>query len=448
MDSDDLRPRFFQLTVVNILSNILIPLAGLIDLAFLGHLSDISFLAGVALATILFDYLYRTCNFFRLGTTGPTAQAVGRSDRETVQVILLRNSLIALAIGIIMLLLRYPLRELGFYLLSAAPDVIAAGKEYYDARIWGSPAVLLNYVLIGWLLGREQSGKVLVLTIVGNATSVLLDYLFINRWGWGSVGAGTASASSQYVMLVLAIIFICLEQDFSQVRGLAGRIFDREAIKATFELNGDIWIRTLVAVTAFAVFIDLSATLGTVVLATNTLLVEVLTVATFLFEGSAFATETLSGSFHGEGVTEKLAPLLRLSGGTSLSLGLSFASVLIVFPTPLFGLLTNHSEVIEEANHYILWLLPVLGSFALTFALEGYFLGLTQVNVIRNSTLYGVIFGFVPAAVAAWRFHDSQVLWLAMLLFFAIRAIAMGIQVGSSTKQPSTIKEPSTIEES
>lgn len=440
MDSDDLRPRFFQLTIVNILSNILIPLAGLIDLAFLGHLPEISFLAGVAMATILFDYLYRTCNFFRLGTTGPTAQAVGRSDQETVQVILFRNGFIALVIGIIILLLQYPLRELGFYLLSAAPDVVAAGKDYYDARIWGSPAVLVNYVLIGWLLGREQSGKVLVLTIVGNTTSILLDYLFINRWGWGSVGAGTASASSQYVMVVLAIIFIYLEQDFSQIRGLAKRIFDWEAMKATFELNGDIWIRTLVAVTAFAVFINVSATIGTVVLATNTLLVEVLTVAAFFFEGSAFATETLSGSFYGEGVTEKLAPLLRLSGGTSLSLGLTFASVPMVFPTPLFGLLTNHSEVIAEANHYILWLLPVLASFSLTFVLEGYFLGLTQVTAIRNSTLYGVIFGFVPASVAAWWFHDAQVLWFAMLLFFAIRAISMGIQVQNSTKQPSTIE--------
>lgn len=139
---------------------------------------------------------------------------------------------------------------------------------------------------------------------------------------------------------------------------------------------------------------------------------------------------------------------LKIKRKNSLSLGLTFASAPIVFPTPLFGLLTNHLEVIREANNYILWLLPVLGSFALTFVLEGYFLGLTQVTAIRNSTLYGIIFGFVPAAVVAWWFHDTQVLWLAMLLFFAIRAIAMGIQVPSNTKQPSTIEKPTTIEES
>lgn len=432
MDSANLRTRFFQLAIVNILSNIIIPLAGLVDIAFLGHLADIRYLAGVALATLLFDYLYRTCNFLRLGTTGPTAQAVGNSDPETVLLVLLRNGFIALSIGLLILLLQHPIAEIGFTLLSAAPEVKAAGRDYYEARIWGAPAVLINFVLIGWFIGREQSGKVLLLSIVGNGTNVLLDYLFINRWEWASAGAGAATATSQYLMLLLGIISICVEQDFSQVKMLAGRIFDWNALKLAFELNGNIWIRTLIGVTTFAIFIDLSSLFGTLVLAANTLLVEVLAIAAFFLEGSAFATETLTGIFRGKDADDSLAPLLQLSVATSLVLGLIFASIFILLPNTMFGLLTSHGEAIDQINRYILWLLPVLISFSLTFVLEGYFLGLTEGKIIRNSAVVAVFLGFIPIILLAWEFHDTQMLWLAILLFFGIKSIILGTYVPST----------------
>jgi MATE family multidrug resistance protein len=164
LDRYDFLPRFFRLASVNILSNLMVPLAGLTSVAFLGHLGDIRHLAGVTLSTVLFNYIYRTLGFLRMSTTGMTAQAVGREDEEGVLLTGLRNGILALGLGITILILQYPLQEIGFALLSATSDVKASGQAYYDARIWAAPATLLNFVLIGWFLGREQSGKVLVLS--------------------------------------------------------------------------------------------------------------------------------------------------------------------------------------------------------------------------------------------------------------------------------------------
>ncbi|MEM9162699.1 MAG: MATE family efflux transporter, partial [Cyanobacteria bacterium P01_F01_bin.4] len=146
-------PSYGRLAIANILSNLMVPLAGIVDTAFLGHLADIRHLAGVALATVIFNFIYWSFGFLRMGTTGLTAQAVGRQDRTEIWLIGLRGGLLALGFGLVLILLQVPLRELGFALLQADADVLASGREFYNARIWGAPAVLLNYVLLGWFLG-------------------------------------------------------------------------------------------------------------------------------------------------------------------------------------------------------------------------------------------------------------------------------------------------------
>ena len=266
-DPDKLVGRFFRLAIINILSNLLVPLAGLISIAFLGHLMEIRHLAGVTLSTVLFNYIYRTLGFLRMGTTGMTAQAVGREDQEAVLLTGLRNGAIALGLGIVILILQHPLQDLGFALLSAAPDVKSSGQAYYDGRIWAAPATLLNFVLIGWFLGREHTGKVLILSVVANGANVALDYLYIVRWGWESVGAGMATAVSQYLMLLVGMILAAREVQFKEVRAVAGQLLDTSALKAIFALNGDIFVRTFAFLSTFAIFTNLSSAMGTIMLA-------------------------------------------------------------------------------------------------------------------------------------------------------------------------------------
>lgn len=425
--------RFFQLASVNIVSNLMVPLAGLVDVAFLGHLTQIRHLAGVALAGVLFNYIYWTFGFLRMGTTGTVAQAVGRQDQQTVILTGLRNGVIALALGFAIVLLQYPLSELGFNLLSAAPDVKASGREYFNTIIWAAPATLLNFVIIGWFLGRARSSKVLLLSAVGNGANVALDYWFIVRWGWESAGAGIATAASQYLMLLVGVILIYLEQRHSKPVHV-NQIFDWMALKAAFTLNSDILIRTLALISTFALFTNLSSFLGITVLATNTLLLQVVTLAAYFIDGLAFATESLAGIFRGQGTGKQLVPLLWVAGTTSLTVGILFAIVFAIFPSPLFGLLTSHVDIINQIGNYVLWLLPVLSFGSLAYMLDGYFLGLTEGRILRQSSLIAASVGFAPVAAGAYFFRSSHLLWLALCFFMAARAITLGIQVPKTLK--------------
>jgi multidrug resistance protein, MATE family len=419
---------FFRLTFVNVLSNLMVPLAGLIDTAFLGHLHEIRHLAGVALASVLFNYLYWTFGFLRMGTTGLTAQAMGRQDLDGALLVGLRNGTVALGLGLTILLLQQPLGLIGFALLSAAPEVKAAGQSYFDALIWGAPATLLNFVIIGWYLGRSQSGKVLLLSAVGNLTNVGLDALFIGRWGWQSAGAGGATAISQGLMLGVGLGLIRRDVSGSQISQVLKQLWNFAAFRAAMTLNQDILVRTFALISTFAIFTNLSASLGTAVLSANTLLLQVVTLSAYFIDGLAFATESLVGTLSTQNPI-LLRRLLGVAGITSLGIGLSTAAAFALAPEALLQPLTDHRDILRVAARYVNWLLPVLGFGSVSYLLDGYFLGLTAGKLLKKSTILAALFGFFPAAMAAWFFRNVDLLWLALALFMAGRAITLGVQV-------------------
>jgi multidrug resistance protein, MATE family len=425
----DFLNRFYRLTVVNILSGIMVPLAGLVDVAFLGHLPEIHHLAGVILATILFDYLYRVLKFIRSSSNSFTAQAVGRDDHKGIIQVGLRNGLIALILAGLILILQYPIRELGFTLLSASPDVKNAGIAYFDARIWGAPAVLLNYVLFGWFFGQEMNIYVLVMSLVGNGTNVVLDYIMINQWGWESAGAGLATAISQYLALFTGIIFAGFHIKWKDVPAAIENLFDYSALKATFALNGNILIRYLALISALAVFTNISSLMGTNILTQNGLLLQIVTLSIFVIQGVGNATQSLTGNFKGKGDSHKLLPLIQVATLTSLLCALPLALISILFPETIFQLLTNHTEVIENIRDYVSWLLPVLAFAAIAFMLEGYFIGLSEGSTLSKSSLTAILVGFLPLASVAWYLSSNHFLWLALSLYMLTSVFVLATQL-------------------
>ncbi len=421
--------RYLRQAITNILSSIMVPLAGAVSVAFLGHLEDIRYLAGMTLAITLFDYIYWVLNFLRMATTGMTAQAVGRSDREGTLLLGFRNGLTAAGIGLILLILQYPLREIGFTLLSAPPDVRASAIAYFDIRIWGFPAALLNMILVGWLLGQEQNKKVLLVSILGNSANILLNYLFIVRCNWGSSGAGLSQALSDSLMLIVILIVVLKEIPFKEIRFIAKRIWDWSAIKANMTLNGNLFIRYLCVMTCFTIFTSLSAEMGTNVLSENALLLQIVLLHAFCCDGLGLATETLAGNFKGKETPEQLLPLLQIAIVTGVSVALTFSGVSILFPKTVFGLLTNHTQLIAETQRYVPWLLGFLVFTIFSFLLDGLFAAMAQGHLLRNAALIAIMLGFTPLAILAWYFHSNHILWLAMSVFMAVRALLLVIHV-------------------
>ncbi|MTJ22494.1 MATE family efflux transporter [Dolichospermum sp. UHCC 0352] len=434
--------RFYRLASISVLANMMVPLAGLVDIAFLGHLTDIRHLAGVILATILFDYLYRVLKFMRSSTNAITAQAVGKNDDKAVVLAGLRSGLIALLVGLIIVLLQYPLQKIGFFILSGSSDIESAGVDYFYARIWGAPAVLLNFVLFGWFLGREMNWVMLLMSIVGNGSNVLLDYLMISKWGWASVGAGLATALSQYLALIVGLIWMFFTIPWQAVPAAIQELFDWVALKETFALKGNILIRFLVLVSVYSIFTNLSATMGTTVLAQNGLLLQIALLSQFTIQGVGVTMQTLTANFKSKDNTQQIIPLLIVSLVTSVVIALGFAGTSIFFPDQVFGLLTNHTEVNQEINQYTIWLVPILVITAITLMLEGYFIGLKEGATLRNTVLLSFVVGFIPLLIAAWYFHNNHLLWSTLLSYMTSNMILLGVSVPQTFKDKSLENQP------
>ena len=420
-------PRFYRLATVSVLSNMMVPLAGLCDTAFLGHLQDLKYLAGVILASILFDYLYRILKFLRNSTNAITAQAVGKEDEEEVLLAGLRSGLIALAIALLILSLQYPIQKLGFLILSGSREVELTGIEYFNARIWGAPAVLLNFVLIGWFLGREKNGIVFLISAIANGSNVLLDYLMISRWGWASMGAGLATALSQYLALFAGAIAVMLtiETDLGSV---FPKVFAPQAFKGAIALKIDILIRFIALISAYSIFTNLSAGIGTELLAENGLLLQIALLSQFTIQGVGMTAQTLIGNFKGKGAISKLMPVLVTAIINSLPIALTFALVTLLFPQSLFGILTSHSEINREITQYTFWLVPLLSLTAIAFMFEAYFIGLKQGSVLRNAS--SIAFAvFLPTVGAAWYWNSVNLLWLSLSIYMLILVLYLGWQI-------------------
>jgi len=421
----DLRRDFTRLTAVNILSNLTVPITGLVDTAMLGHLADIRFLAGAALGAILFDYVYWTFGFLRMTCTGLTAQAVGRGDRDDEYGHLARYALLALGAALFVLLLSAPLREAGFGLLGGAPGVEAAGRDYFNARIWGAPATLINFVLMGWFLGRAQSRNVLVMTVVANVANIGFNYLFIVRLGWAAAGAGWATALGQYFSLAAALVLYARRDDREPVAWRAALV--REKFKGLFALNRDLLIRTVLLVSVFATFIDFSARLGTVALAANSILLRMLNLAAYLIDGAAFACETLGGMLLGQRKREGLQRLVRLALATGLLFAGLCLAVYLARPRFFLGLLTSHEEVIEFAHHYVYWLVPCLAIGSAAYMYDGLLLGWTRAKTLLLSMSFSVFLVYLPlAGLSVWQ-RNNHWLWASMALFMLARAATLAV---------------------
>ena len=418
-----MRRRFFRLALVNMLSTVTVPLVGLVDTAMLGHLPDIRFLAGVALAALVFDFLYWTLGFLRMTTTGMTAQAFGRSDRDAVALVLQRSFAVALVLGAALLALQLPLREICFGLLSGEPGVELAGRDYFNARIWGAPAVLCNLVLMGWFLGREQSRHVLVMALVGNLGNVVLNYVFIIRLELAASGAGLASMISQYVMLAVGWAIYRRQRRPGAWRW--SRVLDREGLATMFRLNRDVLLRTLCLIGSFALFVNSSSILGTLWLASNSILLRLQSVASYFIDGAAMASESLAGIFRGQNDPGAIRRLFRLSLVTGLVLSVGFLALLLAGKRFVLGLLTSHADVVQASSDYLPWLVPVLLFGSLAYMYDGLFLGLTEGRRLRNAMLISTFLVFVPLCWTALWMGSNHGLWASMALFMLARTLTL-----------------------
>jgi multidrug resistance protein, MATE family len=428
------------------LANAAVPLLGLVDTAVIGNLGQTADLGAIALGALVFTFVYWSFGFLRMGTTGFTAQASGAGDEAEVRAVLGRFSLMAILLGLLLITLQYPIRELAFSVLDGSAQVESLALDYFNVRIWGAPATLLTFTLMGLLVGLGNSKQLLLVQLFLNGINIGLDIYFAGVLELGVKGIALGTVIAEWITVVFALALIIAElkkrKQPEQAFWLADRIFDRQKLMKTISANADIMIRTLLLVFSFAFFTNQSARFGDVVLAANHILLQFVSFAAFFLDAYAFVVEALVGSAVGAGRRDSFDVAVRKSTILAAITAIALAIGIWLFGGLLVQLLTDLQDVRARSQGMLyLAAIYIFFSFA-AFQLDGIFIGASSTREMRNAAVMSLVVYLLVWWLLIDRFGVVG-LWWSMIIYVAARADALLIYF---PKLRASVGEPSSEE--
>jgi MATE family multidrug resistance protein len=427
-DLSETNRRLLALSGPIVLANLSVPLPGMVDTAVMGHLPEASGLAAVGLGALIFSTLYFTFGFLRMSTVALTAQAEGANDPREIRAWLYRSVAIALVLSSFMLAFQGGIGTGAFELMDAEPDVVEKGLVYFDIRIWGAPAALLNMAIMGWLFGLGEMRWPVGLQIVTNMVNVVLDLVFVLGFGWGIDGVAAATVIAEWTGTALGVAIVMRElARRGAIKPPWSEVIEPASLKRLFGVNRDIFIRTLCLLIAFAHFKIVGTAFGTETLAANLILLIFLDLTSYGLDAFANAAEIMVGKAVGARDRARFKLVSRLAHAWSAGTAVLAMLLLMAAGPWIFGLFTDQESVRQAAEPYIFWaaLLPVTSFWA--FVLDGIFIGATRTAALRNGMIAAIAlyFGAQWFLTEAWGNHG---LWLAVHIFLLARGITLGIQ--------------------
>ena len=411
-----------------ILANASVPLLGLVDTAVIGNVGSITDLGAIAFGALIFSFVYWSFGFLRMGTTGFAAQASGAGDQQEVRAVLGRALLIALCLGVVLILIQWPIGLAAFSLLDGSAPVEAVAQQYFDIRIWGAPATLATFALMGLLIGLGKSRTLLIVQLFLNGLNILLDVWFAGILGWGASGIALGTVIAEWTTVLLAgwLVYRTLNERklLTDVFWPKAKIMDLSALLKTASANFDIMLRTLILVFSFAFFINQSAKFGDTILASNHILLQLIAFSAFFLDGYAFVVEALVGGAIGAKRRDVFDLAVRRSTVLALVTAILLALAIVMAGHIAVMLMTDISSVRLAANQLLPFAaLYVLFSFA-AFQLDGIFIGASFTRQMRDAAALSI----VVYLVAWWALSDPfglQGLWGAMIIYVVARAVAL-----------------------
>jgi multidrug resistance protein, MATE family len=422
--SPSLDRRIWGIAWPAILSNISIPLLGLVDAAILGHLENASFLGAVAIGAALLSFLYWGFSFLRMGTTGLVARACGAGDQAGAFLVLMQSVVLAAVLAILVIALHPLWLGLGLTLMNPQPELMPLADSYARIRIASAPAVLVTYAVVGWFIGRQDTRWPMVIVVLTNVTNIGLDFLFIVGLGMNSDGAAIATVISEYLGLAVAVLVVRRNLPVGAWREVRGQLLDWPAYGQLLRSNRHLFVRTVCLLASFAFFTAMGDKLGGAVLAANTLLIHLLMLAAYGLDGFAFAAEGLSGAALGARDLHAFLRAVRRCAlwcyGTATLVSLAFA---LLHPV-LIPVLTGLAPVREVMFDHIVWLivLPVLA--APSYLLDGVFIGSAETRPMMVTMLLSAGLVYLPTWYLT-RDLGNHGLWLAFSCFNAARGLSL-----------------------
>ena len=435
-----LNKEILKLAIPSILANITVPLVGIADIAVAGHLSGSAaiFIGGISIGSLLFDMLYWNFSFLRIGTGGMTAQAYGRDDMSAAAATLIRSVFVSMLIAISCILIQWAFVDFVFLFVKCSPEVRALAETYFHIRIWAAPATLTLMALKGWFIGMQNSVIPMATDLIVNGMNIIgsiilamgLPALGFSGIGFPGISVGTVAA--QYSGLLFAVSMLMLRYRKKVFAGFslkdARESFTGHEMKRFFNLNADLFIRSLAIMGIYAGITVISARYGDMMLAVSSILVQLMMIFSYFTDGFAYAGEALTGKFIGRRDEPAVRQTVRSVFAWSMGVAAVFMVLYAFFARPMLYVLTSDTEVVTSSMEFIPWLIPmpIIGCAAFTW--DGIYVGATASKPIRNSTLWAVLGFFIVWFAGYFIFRPSphiavHILMAGFLVHLLIRML-------------------------
>jgi len=417
-----------QLAIPIILANATVPLLGLVDTAVIGHTGNSADLGAIAFGSLIFAFVYWGFGFLRMGTSGFTAQAAGAGDNSEVRAAYLRALLLGICIGLLLIIAQYPLGHIAFWLLDGSVAVEQSAADYWQIRIWGAPATLGTYAIMGTLIGLGQTRKLLWLQLLLNGVNLLLDVLFVAAFDWGVRGIALGTLIAEWISFLAGgmLLHTLLRTKTAEPFAIWEKIFLRTAIINTLKTNSDIMWRTLCMLFGFGWFANQGAQFSDATLAANHILLQFVSFSAFFLDGFAFALESLVGKTIGAKSRALFDRAIISSTQIAAACALGLMAIIALGGDHFIHWLTPITTVQETAQDYLPYAaIYILVSFA-AFQLDGIFIGATGSRAMRNAAFFSLAI-FLIAAEILVPITGNHGLWIAFIIYVIARAISLGL---------------------
>lgn len=434
---DNWNKEILRLAIPSIISNVTVPLLGLVDLAVVGHIGNETYISAIAVGSMIFNVIYWLLGFLRMGTSGMTSQAYGRQDAQECLNILIRTLMIGVGVGIVFVIAQRGI-EWGMLRLMNTPKVswhyVAI---YFRIVIWGAPAMLGLYGLTGWFIGMQDTRTPMMVAVLQNVVNIVASLFFVFVLGWQISGVAAGTVIAQWAGFVVSLYAANKRIKSGKEEGLNSDISNSEFLRSTFRrvlamqgewseffrVNKDIFLRTLCLVAVNFFFTSAGGKQGAMMLAVNTLLMTLFTLFSYMMDGFAYAGEALSGKYYGAGDKIGLHITVHRLFGFGFVMVLMFTTVYVFGGVDFLRLLTSDTAVVAAAQPYLLWayLIPLAGMAA--FVLDGVFIGLTETKGMLFSTAMAMVTFFAVYSLFCGDYGNNA-LWIAFLSFLGMRGIA------------------------
>jgi MATE family multidrug resistance protein len=409
-----------------ILSNISIPLVGITDTIITGHLENPEYIASIAVATTIIGFFIASMNFLRMGTTGITAQYFGAKDQNGLRVILGQTLLVALLISFLVLLLQTHINKIGLALIGSNESVAYYASQYFYIRIWGIPATLINFSLIGWFIGLQNASAPLKMVIATNIINILLSLAFVLIFQMQINGIALASVIAEIIGMLIGFIYVRDELRKYQGKWIYEKILRLSAYKRFIQININLFLRTIALIFTFAFITAQGARYGGIILGANALLMNLQNLLAYILDGFAHAAEALVGKAVGKRDNQLFKAAVKICLKWSVYIAIIFTLLFAITGKYMISLMTHHQIIRDTAIEYLPWMIisPIVSVWS--FLYDGVFVGATRSKDMRNAMLGSLFLVFLPS----WYFLQplgNHGLWLAFTLFMISRGVTMHI---------------------